>query len=228
MTILHIETSTTICSIALSRNGELLFEKTDTEGMKHAERLSPFVDEALQFLKSKNLKLDAVAVSAGPGSYTGLRIGTSTAKGLSYGFNIPLITIPSLEILCNAVISSHKIENDALLCPMLDARRMEVYTATYTNKLEIVDEVRPLIIDENAYQSHLAHHKTYFFGNGASKTKDIITDKNAHFIDDVEVLAKNMISSAEQKYKENNFADVAYFEPIYLKEFMATIPKKLF
>ncbi len=228
MTIIHIETSTNVCSVAVSHRGSCIFEVSNNEGLNHAAMLSPFVQQALEKIKSKNLSPDAVAVSGGPGSYTGLRIGVSTAKGLCYGFGIPLIAVPTLEILAQGALQQTTIENEAMLCPMIDARRMEVYTAEYTSSLELKKDVYAEIVTENSFESLLENDIVYFFGNGAEKCKSTITHPNAVFLDGIEILAKNMIVSAEKKYNEKDFADVAYFEPFYLKEFQATTPKKLF
>ncbi len=225
MTILHIETSTTICSVAISNNGKLLYSTYDDNGMNHAEKLSPFVDEALKIIKKENLKLDGVAVSSGPGSYTGLRIGVSTAKGLCYGFGIPFISVNTLDILAVEVKKKSKIENNALLCPMLDARRMELYTKILNSDFQAIEKTVPKIIDDNSFADKLNENKIYFFGNGAKKCEEIIKSENAHFIDNIQPLAENMIPLAEEKFKNKEFEDVAYFEPSYLKEFQATTPK---
>ena len=191
--ILHIETSTEACSVAVSEDGLAVFSKEDLKGPSHAVQLGVFVDEALSFVDSHGMPLDAVAVSCGPGSYTGLRIGVSMAKGICYGRNLPLIGLPTLEVLCVPVLLHHDLPEDALLCPMIDARRMEVY----------------------------------FFGNGAAKCRGQITHPNAHFIDDIRPLGKWMFPLAEKEMVRQNFKDVAYFEPFYLKEFVASKPKKL-
>ena len=141
MIILHIETSTNVCSVAVSHNESCIFELSNSDGLNHATMLSPFIEKALEKLKAENLKLDAVAVSGGPGSYTGLRIGVSTAKGLCYGLDIPLISVPTLQVLAQGALSHTEIETDAMLCPMIDARRMEVYTAHYTPTLELKEDV---------------------------------------------------------------------------------------
>jgi tRNA threonylcarbamoyladenosine biosynthesis protein TsaB len=227
MTILHIETSTNVCSVAVSDNGICVFEKSNNEGLNHAEMLSPFIDEALNEIGNLNLNLDAIAVSGGPGSYTGLRIGVSTAKGLCYGFEIPLIVVDTLQILCEHVIANNKFSEDSILCPMLDARRMEVYTALYSPTSEKTQDVSAVIITENSFLDILEKHTVYFFGNGSAKCESVITHPHAVFLPDVELLAKDMIRIAEQKYVEKDFADVAYFEPFYLKEFQVTTPKKL-
>jgi len=225
MIILHIETSTNICSIAVSDNGQCLFSKSDSEGMNHAALLSVFIAEAMEFMKSASKKLDAVAVSSGPGSYTGLRIGISTAKGLCYGLDIPLIAISTLEVLTANALQITEIAANSLFCPMIDARRMEVYAAIYNQEGIIQREISADIIDENSYSEILENHSVYFFGNGAEKCKATLTHPNARFIDGMYPLAENMIVLAEKAYTEKKFVDVAYFEPFYLKEFYTTAPK---
>ena len=169
--------------------------------------------------------LDAVALSIGPGSYTGLRIGTSFAKGLCYGSDLKLITIPTLKIIAQNAKEKYSIEDDALLCPMIDARRMEVYNCTYDASLGQVRETQPEIIDENSFAEILQSKKVYFCGNGAAKCKPFITHENAIFLDEVYPLATSMIALSEEAYAEDNFADVAYFEPFYLKAAHVTMPK---
>lgn len=225
MIILHIETSTNICSIAISENGQCIFTKSDSEGMNHAALLSVFIAEGMEFLKSVSKNIDAVAVSSGPGSYTGLRIGVSTAKGLCYGLDIPLIAVSTLEILtANALLTAEAATN-TLFCPMIDARRMEVYAAFYNQEGIIQREISADIIDENSYSAILENHSVYFFGNGAEKCKTTLTHPNAKFIDGMYPLAQNMIALAEKAYAEKKFVDVAYFEPFYLKEFYTTAAK---
>ncbi|MDO9152903.1 MAG: tRNA (adenosine(37)-N6)-threonylcarbamoyltransferase complex dimerization subunit type 1 TsaB [Paludibacter sp.] len=226
MILLHIETSTNVCSVALSVNNQCIFSKSDHKGMNHASLLSPFIAEALDFLKNAEKKLDAVAVSSGPGSYTGLRIGVSTAKGLCYGLDIPLIAVSTLEIMVKQAKSEVENAETALFCPMIDARRMEVYTAFYNSKGEIRKEISAEIINENSFIEYLQNHTVYFFGNGSDKCIETLTHPNARFIDNIFPLAENMISLAVESFKENKFEDVAYFEPFYLKEFQATMPKK--
>jgi tRNA threonylcarbamoyladenosine biosynthesis protein TsaB len=225
--ILHIETSTNVCSVALSENGTCLFSKSNAEGMNHAALLSVFIAEALEALKSTDKKLDAVAVSSGPGSYTGLRIGVSTAKGLCYGYGIPLIAVSTLEVITAQALQLIKDAENALFCPMIDARRMEVYAAVYNAKGEMKREISADIIDSDSYQEILADQPVYFFGNGADKCKTTLTHPNARFIDDLVPLAENMIPLAETAFAEKRFEDVAYFEPFYLKEFQTTAPKKI-
>ncbi len=235
--ILHIETATDLCSVAVSQDSAIIFQtdnlQKDTEegkepqkGTNHASILGTMVDEALSFTDNHAIPFDAVAVSAGPGSYTGLRIGVSMAKGVAYGRDLKLIAVPTLEVQCVPVLLVHDdLPEDALLCPMLDARRMEVYTALYTRALRAVLPTQPMVIDEHAFEQQLNEHPIYFFGNGAEKCKAMIQHPNAHFFDGVPLLAKYMSPLAEKKFLRDEFADVAYFEPNYLKEFQATVAK---
>ncbi|WP_300725528.1 tRNA (adenosine(37)-N6)-threonylcarbamoyltransferase complex dimerization subunit type 1 TsaB [uncultured Bacteroides sp.] len=225
--ILHIETSTEVCSVAVSQDGATIFSKEDFKGPQHAVVLGVYVDEALSFVDNHVIPLDAVAVSCGPGSYTGLRIGVSMAKGICYGRNIPLIGLPTLEVMSVPVLLGHDLPEDALICPMIDARRMEVYAAIYDRALHVKKPISADIIDENSYKEFLDEHPVYFFGNGAAKCKDKITHPNARFIDNIHPLAKWMFPLAEKAVATNDFKDVAYFEPFYLKEFVASTPKKL-
>lgn len=225
--ILHIETSTQVCSVALSEDGQCIFSKTDFEGPSHAVTLGVYVDEALSFADSHAIPLDAVAVSCGPGSYTGLRIGVSMAKGICYGRNLPLIGIPTPEVMCVPLLLDEELPEDALLCPMIDARRMEVYAALYDRALHPVREIEAVIIDESSYEDYLNRGPVYFFGNGAAKCKEKIMHPNARFVEDIHPLAKWMFPLAEKAFARGNFKDVAYFEPFYLKEFVASKPKKL-
>lgn len=221
--IIHLETSTKVCSVALSKAGSVLFKKENYNGSSHAEWLGVYVYEAFGYAKENNLKIDAVAVSSGPGSYTGLRIGLSEAKGFCYGLDVPLIAIPSLEILANQVILSG--ENADFFCPMIDARRMEVYTAIFDKDMNQIKSTGAEIIDENSFSDLLSEGKVCFFGDGASKCRTIIKSPNALFLDDVHPLASGMVFLAEKRYKQNKFENLAYFEPFYLKEFNATVPK---
>ena len=225
--ILHIETSTEVCSVAASQDGATIFSQEDFNGPSHATVLGVYVDEALSFIDNHAIPLDAVAVSCGPGSYTGLRIGVSMAKGICYGRNIPLIGIPTHKVMSVPVLLRHELPEDALLCPMIDARRMEVYATIYDRALK---EIRPTsadVIDENSYAEFLEKHPVYFFGNGADKCREKLTHPNAHFIENIHPLAKWMFPLAERANANQDFKDVAYFEPFYLKEFVASTPKKL-
>ena len=224
--ILHIETSTEVCSVSASQDGASIFSKEDFNGPSHAVVLGVFVDEVLSFIDNHAIPLDAVAVSCGPGSYTGLRIGVSMAKGICYGRNIPLIAIPTPEVMTVPVLLFQDLPEDALLCPMIDARRMEVYAAIYDRALKVKREISADIIDENSYSEFLAEHPVYFFGNGAAKCREKITHPNAHFIDDIHPLGKMMYPLAEKAVAREDYKDVAYFEPFYLKEFVASLPKK--
>ena len=219
--------STSVCSVSVSEDGLSIFSKEDHNGPSHAVSLGVFVDEALSFVDSHAMMLDAVAVSCGPGSYTGLRIGVSMAKGVCYGRNIPLIGLPTLEVLCVPVLLYHELPEDVLLCPMIDARRMEVYSAIYDRALNVKREIAADIVDESSYLNFLEEHPVYFFGDGALKCRDKITHPNAHFIENIEPLARMMFPLAEKCVAKQDFKDVAYFEPFYLKEFVASKPKKL-
>lgn len=224
--ILHLETSTKICSVALSQDGMIIFSKADTEGPSHAVQLGLFVDEALKVVEAGNLRLDAVAVSSGPGSYTGLRIGVSMAKGVCYGAGAKLIAIPTLHLLADQVSRKMQLPEDALICPMLDARRMEVYTATFEAQGECLEKANALIVDENSFAEKLQNHPIWFVGDGAGKCQSKITSEKAHFEKEVYPLAEEMMFLAEEAYQENKFENAAYFEPFYLKEFVATVSKK--
>lgn len=226
--ILNIETSTDICSVAISEDGQCIYKEEYRTGHNHNELLGTFVDNALSFADSHAIPVDAVAVSMGPGSYTGLRIGTSMAKGVCYGFNIPLLSVPTLELLAVPVLLRHDdLPEDALLCPMLDARRMEVYSGIYTRALKPVREIRADVVDADTYREYLDEHPVYFFGNGARKCMEVINHPNAHLIEGIEPLAKYMFPIAERKLMRGEVEDTAYFVPFYLKDFVALKPKKL-
>lgn len=226
MIILHIETSTNVCSVALSVDTTCLFSTSNADGMNHAALLSVFIAEALQVLKSTGKKLEAVAVSSGPGSYTGLRIGVSTAKGLCYGYGIPLIAVSTLEVLTVQALDRVTEKENVLFCPMIDARRMEVYAAFYNSNGVIQREISADIITSDSYAEILAVQPVYFFGNGADKCKDTLTHPNARFLDHLVPMAENMIPFSEKAFTEKKFVDTAYFEPFYLKEFQTTAPKR--
>jgi len=227
--ILHIETSTNICSVAVSEDGQCIFEQEERgERGAGAERLGTMVDEALSFTDNHAIPFDAVSVSCGPGSYTGLRIGVSMAKGLCYGRDLKLLAVPTLELLCVPVLLRNPdLEEDALLCPMLDARRMEVYAALYDRSLKTIRPVSADIVDGDTYKQWLDEHPIYFFGNGAKKCMATINHPNAHLLENIEPLAKWMQPLAEKRFLNEQFEDVAYFVPFYLKDFVAIKPKKL-
>jgi tRNA threonylcarbamoyladenosine biosynthesis protein TsaB len=210
--------------VAVSENAQVIFQQ---ENRNHAEHLASMVDEALSFTDSHAIPFDAVAVSCGPGSYTGLRIGVSMAKGVCYGRDLKLLSVPTLELMCVPLLLGEKIEEGALLCPMLDARRMEVYAALYDRALRPVREVGADIVDQDTYREWLDRQPVYFFGNGAKKCMDVINHPNARYIDGVEPLAKWMMPLAERRFLQEQFEDVAYFVPFYLKDFVAKMPKKL-
>jgi tRNA threonylcarbamoyladenosine biosynthesis protein TsaB len=224
MAIISIETATTVCSVALSEKGKVVFEKTSFEGPSHASLLGVFVEEAVRELKHRGLTADAVAVSSGPGSYTGLRIGLSMAKGLCFGWNVPLLNIPTLDIMASKAVRQIP-DKDSLLCAMIDARRMEVYAAIYDKLLHKTRDTRAEIVTEETYALFLEKQKVYFFGSGASKCKNMIQSPNAVFIDDIHPLASDMAALLEQAFENGHFENVAYFEPFYLKDFIATVAK---
>lgn len=227
--ILNIETSTRACSVALGKNGiiaenglaETLSEKS------HASKLTVFIQDILNRRKLKVSDLDAISVSKGPGSYTGLRIGVSVAKGLAYGANLPLIAINTLQAMAYSMTQKYQTEKDSdiLFCPMIDARRMEVYVAFYDNKNNTVKQTSADIIDSNSYLSWLEKYRLVFFGTGAEKCKNTINHRNAEFIENIYPSAANMLTLSELAFAEKDFEDVAYFEPFYLKDFIATKPK---
>ena len=230
--ILYIETATEVCSVALSyNNAKFAGLEEDNAGFAHAEKLTVLIDALMKKTNTEYSQLDAVAVSYGPGSYTGLRIGMSAAKGFCYALNIPLIAISTLKAMAAGALHLRDVENlflqpDVLLCPMIDARRMEVYTAFFDKDL---NEVRPPsadIIDAASYSDWLKKYKLLFFGNGATKCKPVLSPKaNTYFFDEFLPSAQNMITLAHAAYKEKQFANLAYSEPFYLKEFQAVVAK---
>ena len=220
MTILCIETSTNCCSAAITIDGQAVASKENLEGANHASELPVFIEQLLDTAREQGWILDAVAFSQGPGSYTGLRIGAATAKGICYGLNIPLIPVDTLQILC-AAVKDQQSNIDGILCPMLDARRMEVYTAMYQpNDLKAMSKVEAKIINEQSFCEELKKQTIYFFGNGAEKCKTIIQFDHAKFIDNIVPQAKYMGALAEQA-TQLDIKQMAYYEPFYLKEFVA-------
>ncbi len=220
--LLALETATKVCSVALFDNDKLLISKEQNGSYSHAENLASFVESILKEVKVDTKELSAIAVSKGPGSYTGLRIGVSFAKGLCYALNIPLISIDTLKSMAWGC----EVEEEALICPMIDARRMEVYAAVYTANLEELKPIAADIIDETSYADYLKGKKVYFIGDGASKCEAVLTHENAVFKESFPS-AKYMGALAFSKYSAQDFEDVAYFEPYYLKEFIAIKSKKL-
>ncbi len=225
-TILNIETSSRICSVAVSRDGMVEYQLEDMEGMKHAERLAPFVEKCMQEMSRREMKPDAVAVSMGPGSYTGLRIGLSTAKGLCMGLSVPLIGVDTLQLLAvKAMFQSMDWEGDEILVPMVDARRMEVYTAAYDFALRELLAPQPMILDSGSYAELIAGGKAYFMGDATAKAKAVITSPEAHWIDGIEAHARDMVALAEKAFRESRFIDPAYSVPYYRKEYQTTTPR---
>ena len=222
-TILHIETATEVCSVALSIDNKLLMERVSDVDQSHSMLLGVFVEDIMVEIRKEDIQLDAVSVSSGPGSYTGLRIGVSQAKGLSYGLDIPLIAIPTPLVM--AAQLQHEASENSLLCPMIDARRMEVYATFLDQNLKVVRQTSADIIEDNSYIDLLEKYEIIFFGNGADKCKKVIKHPNARFIDGITPLASSMVTVANGAFAQNRFEDVAYFEPFYLKEFVATVPK---
>lgn len=223
--LIHIETSTNVCSVALSQDGKILWNKENYEGQSHSVLLGKYIEELVNFTRESTISLDGVVVSCGPGSYTGLRIGVSTAKGLAYGLDLPLLSVNTLQIMANHVIKSRETDEQTWLCPMIDARRMEVYTSFYNKNGQLMRDIQAEIIDENSYSDVLKERKILCFGNGAEKCKKVLTSPDIEFIDNVHPLAKDMVELAEEAFLNKEFQDVAYFEPFYLKEFVATTPK---
>lgn len=227
--ILHIETSGALCSVAVSEDGQCIFEQ-QARGQQGAgaEQLGTMVDEALSFTDSHAIPFDAVAVSCGPGSYTGLRIGVSMAKGICFGRDLKLIAVPTLQLLCVPLLLGERIaEEQALLCPMIDARRMEVYAALYDRSLAVVRDVTAEVVTADSYREWLDERPIYFFGSGARKCRDVISHPNAHFIEGIDPVAKWMQPLAEKRFLDGHYEDVAYFVPFYLKDFVAIKPKNL-
>ena len=226
-TILSIETSTDVCSVALTSEGQVLDHSENYEGQTHATLLSQYVQQALQYARTRELPIDAIAVSIGPGSYTGLRIGLSEAKGLAFGLSVPLIGVNTLQLLAVSAMFNHFIDEERLLyVPMIDARRMEVYTAAYTPALEALVEPQAMILDENSFKNLLDEGYTLVaVGNGSDKAREVLKHDRMRFIAGVKPVALEMMALAEKAFREQQFIDVAYSTPLYLKEFQATKPK---
>lgn len=223
--ILAIESSTKNCSVALFKDAQCLMLKEEVgEQFIHSEQLHLFVQEVLESQSFLVKNLDAIAVGSGPGSYTGLRIGLSSAKGLAYALGIPLISENGLAILSHQLKSQTKLEEDALLMPMIDARRMEVYMASYSASLEQLSPVRPEIIESDIFSADRPH---YFFGDGATKFQGLLLKPNYHFPKLFYPSALALGEIAFEKFLDRDFEDLAYFEPLYIKNFQAIKPKKL-
>ena len=228
--ILHIDTATQACSAAISDDLELVAMRESHINKTHATLLTVFIEELLREARIKPAELDAIAVSKGPGSYTGLRIGVSTAKGLAYGSGLPLIAVNTLESMARGManlLPEYGIPDGSnyFLCPMIDARRMEVYRMVLDAHFRIIRKTEAEIIHENSFNDMYSKGKVLFFGSGASKCQDLLNHKNAILISGFQNSAKDLIPLALEHYKKKMFEDVAYFEPYYLKDFVATIPK---
>ena len=223
--ILNIETSTKNCSVSIAKDGEIVaLKEMNTGNYSHAEMLHPLIDELMKEVGLQFSEMNAIAVGKGPGSYTGLRIGVSAAKGLCFANDIPLISINSLEVLANSL----QVDQDGYIIPMIDARRMEVYAAIFSYNLDYIRETKAEIINETSFSELLDDRKVYFLGDGAEKCKNVINHKNAIFIEGQFPSAKEMAILSYSKHKKNDIEDVAYFEPFYLKDFIVTSEKKKF
>lgn len=213
--ILLIETSAETCSVAISCDGKIIGFQMSDEPMQHATHLPVYIETAMKLIREQNITLDAIAVSSGPGSYTGLRIGVSTAKGLCYALGCKLIALNTLKIIATALRQQGPA--NAIICPLIDARRMEVYTAMYDCNLNELSPAEAKIIDENSFAD--IDRPIYFCGNGAEKCSTVIKNPNAQFDTTIKPIANMMVELAEEAYSNNQFEDVAYYEPFYLKEF---------
>lgn len=228
-TIINIETSGKICSVALTRDGVLEFDIDNRDGMKHAELLAPFVERAMEEVKRKEWSLDAVAVSIGPGSYTGLRIGLSLAKGLAFSLGVPLIGVSTLKILAvKAMFRNFSFTGEEVLAPMIDARRMEVFTCAYDFALNALEGPGAMILDVGSYASLLENREVWFMGDGSAKAKEVIKSPNAKWIDNLYPMAKDMLALSEKAFRDGDFIDIAYSVPEYLKEYQTTTPRARF
>lgn len=231
--LLSIETSSPICSVALHQNGQLIAFNESATPQSTASRLAVMIDEVLKNGDCQPKQLQAVVISAGPGSYTGLRIGVATAKGICYALSIPLISVNTLELMAYQVkmkssdITLERGLGGEVLCPMLDARRMEVYCLLMDSNLKLVEPTRAKIIDEKSFEEWLDKSPIYFFGSGADKCKEVITHVNAHFIWGVSPSASQLGELGEDKWKNLTFDDIATFEPLYLKDFMIKKPNSV-
>ena len=229
--IINIETSTDVCSAALTAEGQILTHDEDFGGRNHAALISGYVKNCLDFAAEHEISIDAVAVSTGPGSYTGLRIGLSEAKGLAYALDVPLIGVNTLELMATRVMfSTLDIDPESIFVPMIDARRMEVYTAAYDFGLSPLMSPQPLVLDEESCAGLLSTGRpVLFFGNGSDKAKELLSrHANAVVVPDVVPLAVDMVALSELHHSRRSFLDLAYSVPEYLKDFQATKPKKLF
>ena len=231
--ILCIETSTAVCSVALVENGKVIALRESLDGQNHAEKITIFIDEVMKEANVSYRDLDAVATSMGPGSYTGLRIGVSTAKGLCYAMEKPLIAVDTLAAMAYGFkdykttrLQDYKLESTDILCPMIDARRMEVYSAFFNEQLERISETNAIIIDENSFMELKQNNHLYLFGDGADKLASLFeNDENITVVEKFHCSAAYMAQLADKAFKNNDFVDTAYFEPFYLKNFVPGMPK---
>ena len=229
--ILCIETSTAVCSVALVDKSDVIALRESLDGQNHAEKITVFIDEMMKEANISYNDLDAVAVSMGPGSYTGLRIGVSTAKGFCYAIEKPLIAIDTLAAMAEGFISQQTTDNSqqtlsTVYCPMIDARRMEVYSAFFNDKLERLSETKAIIIDENSFSDLKQNNHLYLFGDGADKLASLFENEdNITVIEKFHCSAAYMAKLADDAFNNNDFVDTAYFEPFYLKDFVPGMPK---
>ena len=223
--LLHIESTSTVCSVAISENEKLIALKEVNDGFSHAENLHLFIQDVLQQSRLTINQLEAISISSGPGSYTGLRIGFASVKGLAYALNIPLIKVDTLKSLSKSVLDS--VKKEAFYCPLIDARRMEVYYALHTNDLTEYQKPNNLVISTESINVFEMDKAIYFFGDGLEKSKPLLNTLNEfYFIENVMPSAKHLIPLAYEKFNENDFEDLAYAEPFYLKDFFFTKPSK--
>ncbi len=233
--LLLIETATDTCSVSLARDGKVIATEETHNSRSHASILTVYIDKILRENKISPSQLDGIAVSKGPGSYTGLRIGVATAKGLCYALEKPLLSIATLQLMaflaCDHFSTEQKpqtsnLKPQTLFCPMIDAKRLEVYTALFDSELNYLEETKAVILDEQFLEKHIAENKIVFFGNGAEKLKPLLqNNRNAFFYDEFLISSKGMAMLAEEKFNKKEFEDVAYFEPYYLKDFVPTVAK---
>lgn len=226
--IINLETSTTVCSVSLAENGQILATREDLNGRNHAALLTSFIGDVLDTAGRKPDELSAVAVSRGPGSYTGLRIGVSVAKGMAYALSVPLLSVETLKMMASGYLEENpafKNEPGILLCPVIDARRMEVYSALYSTRVEQAREVKAEVIVEKSFNDELRSNRLIIFGDGARKCRDVLKSGRITIDEKFCISSRHMVHLSFQKLENKEFEDVAYFEPFYLKDFIATIPK---
>ena len=225
MELILIETATEVCSVAFSQNDKIVWQKENYDGQSHSVLLGVYIDELFSFIRTAGYQPGGVAISRGPGSYTGLRIGTSMAKGIAFALDLPLLSVNTLQVMANHLLQKMDIDENTWLCPMIDARRMEVYTAFYDKNLQQTRPVQAEVIHENSFEAIVNERKIICFGNGAEKCKEILHHPPITFIDNIRPLAADMLGLAVKAFENKEFEDAAYFEPFYLKEFVATVPK---